>query len=97
MREVQQHHEAGGPLHQRADGGAVVGAHDQIAFPVAGHGSVIDVGGPLGNHDHVRDLAPRVDAALVPALGAASAQTVVQFPAQLTAALHIQRLVDRLV
>src|SRR3982075_3288482 len=51
--EVQQHDIAGGPLHQGADGGVVVLGDDQVAFPVAGHGAVFDLGGTIRDHHHV--------------------------------------------
>ena len=34
---------------------SVTGPDDQIAFPVAGHGPVGDLGGPFGDQDHPGD------------------------------------------
>ena len=49
------------------------------------------------DHDHVRDAARRRCDLAGPSLRATGAQTAGQFAAQLAAALHVQRLVDRLV
>ena len=38
-----EHHEAGGALDQRTDRGTVASAFDQVAFPVAGDGAVLDL------------------------------------------------------
>ena len=71
---------------------------DQVAFPVPGHRPVFDLGGPLADHDHARDPAPCAHGCGV---GRRMARPVrrqrSQLPAQRAAALHIQRLVDRLV
>ena len=45
VRKMQEQHETGGALDQRADRGTVVGTHDQIAFPVARHRPIAGVGG----------------------------------------------------
>ena len=89
---------AGGPLNQGAHGGIAVLADDQVAFPVPGHGPVLDLGGPLADHDHARDpaLGSR-SGACGAALGPPAAQAASQLTAQLTPALDEQRLVDRLV
>ena len=42
--QVEQQHVAGGPLHQGADRRAVSLADDEVAFPVPGHGPVVDLG-----------------------------------------------------
>ena len=49
-RQVQQHREPGGALDERADRGAVE-PDDEVAFPVAGHGPVVGLGGPLADQD----------------------------------------------
>jgi hypothetical protein len=36
VRQADEHHVAGGPLHQGADRGGAVGADDQVACPVSG-------------------------------------------------------------
>ena len=96
--QMQQHHVPGGAFDQGADRAVVVRAHDQVAFPVAGHRPVFDLGGPFGDHHHVRGCWPRRSTRpWWSALGAAGAQTAVQFTAQPTSALDVQRLVDRLV
>src|SRR4029077_4859495 len=41
----------------RERGGTVL-ADDQIAFPVTGHGAVVDLGGAFADVDHPRDPAP---------------------------------------
>ena len=57
--EVQQHHVAGGALDEGADRGRGVLADDQVAFPVAGHGPVFDLGWPFADHHHARGCGPR--------------------------------------
>ena len=42
---------------QGADLGGLVFADDEIAFPVPGYGSIVGLGGPLGDVDHARDPA----------------------------------------
>ncbi len=49
-RQAQQHHEPGRPLDERADRGAAK-PEDQVALPVAGHGAILGLGGPLADHD----------------------------------------------
>ena len=51
---------AGGPRHQGADGRAIAGAVDEVAFPVAGHRAGGHRGGPLGKRRHILDLAAAV-------------------------------------
>ncbi len=72
---------------------------DQVAFPVARHCAVAGFSGPLGDHYLLWDGAP---AALIghpprPAQRPSGPQTPGQLTAQLTAALHIQFLVNRFV
>jgi hypothetical protein len=95
--EVEQQHQPGGALDERAHRAASTRAQDEVAFPVARHGTVVDLGGPLGDHDHPRDTAPPLGGAALAALGAARTQASGQFTAQLAAALDVERLVDRLV
>ena len=59
--EVQEQHEAGGALDEGADGAAAAFAQDEVAFPVAGHGTVGCLGGSFGEHDHAGDPATSVD------------------------------------
>jgi hypothetical protein len=49
-RQVQEHHAPGRPLDERADRGAAK-PEDQVAFPVAWHGAVLGLCGPLADHD----------------------------------------------
>ena len=82
---------------QRPDGDGAVLPDDEVAFPVAGHGSVGGLGRPVADHDHVRDPAPGFEPAVGSALGPAGAQTGGQLTTELAPALHVQGLVDRLV
>ena len=45
--ELDQHPHPGGALDQGGDRAGAVGADDQVAFPVAGHGPVVGLGGTL--------------------------------------------------
>src|SRR4051812_48003104 len=53
--QVHEHREACRALHDGADGGSL-GADDQVAFPVAGNGSVISFGRPLADPHLVSDV-----------------------------------------
>ena len=65
---------------------------------MSGHGSVGDQGRPLTDHDHVRDLRRSFDGGPARAAhGSSGAQVLVQIGAQMTATLHEQHLIDRLV
>src|SRR5947199_8739376 len=64
---------------------------------MAGYGAIGGFGPTNGDHDHVGDTAPTLDAALRSALGPAAAQTTGQLAAKLASALHVEGLVDRLV
>ena len=91
--QVQQQGEAGGAFDEGADGGPVLGAGDQVAFPVAGHGPVGDLGRPVGDHDHVRDAgadrcAGRRGAGF--AQRPPGAQAAGQLPAQRAPALDVE-------
>jgi hypothetical protein len=97
-REIDQHRESGGALHQRADRRLVVPAHQEVPFPVPGNGSVGDLRRPFGDHHHVGDHPPSV-AGPCPrqSLGASCAQAARELLAKLPPTLHEQALVDRLV
>jgi hypothetical protein len=97
--EVQEHHEAGGALDQGADRGAVAGTHDQVAFPMARHGTIGDLGWALRDHHHVRQHPPArcVESGVRVSTGASGAQAGRQLLAQCAASLHVDRLIDRLV
>ncbi len=67
---------SGGAFHDGRHRGLAGLADHQVAFPVAGDGTVLDLGGSLGDVDHVLDLAlPGVDPALRLAPGPARTQT----------------------
>ena len=59
-------------------------AHDQVAFPVTGHGPVLDLGRTLRDHHHVDDapLTSRLARALGSARGSPLAQAAMQLFAQ---------------
>src|SRR6266545_6480611 len=95
---MHEHHETSRALDQGADGRLAVLAHQQVAFPVTRYGSVLDLGRPLADVDHVGNPA----AALVgfpPRL--AQRPTCTKMNRELTAerasALNVDRLIDGLV
>jgi hypothetical protein len=97
--QVHEHQVAGRAFDQGADGGLAVPADDQIALPVAGDGPVGRFSGPLTDHDHVLDRpADALGRVAVRASDSpAGPKGSGQFPAEFTAALDIEGLVDRLV
>src|SRR6266542_4588730 len=97
-RQVQQHREPGGALDQGADRGTVQ-SEDEVALPVPRHGAVVGLGGTLADHDRWGGelLATPTSAGPWHTERTAAAQACGQLAAQRPAALHIQRLVDRLV
>jgi hypothetical protein len=56
VRKVQQHHIAAAAFDQGADRGPHSAADDQIAFPVARHYAVVNLGRSLVQRLHVLDL-----------------------------------------
>ncbi len=99
MGQVNQHHVAGGALDERADGGLVRLADDQVAFPVPGDGPVRGLGRAFADHHHVWRHA-RLALVGVPvrsAHGASGAQSAGEFTAQFAARLDVEGLVDRFV
>ena len=54
--EWEQHHVAGPAFDQCPDRGLAF-PHDQVAFPMPGHGTVLHRGGPFTDHDGVNNLA----------------------------------------
>lgn len=52
----RQDHQACGALHQRTDGGAFVGTHDEIAFPMARHQAVFNLRRPHVDADQIGNL-----------------------------------------
>ena len=96
--KVQQHREPGGALHEGANRG-LVEPDDQVAFPVARHRPVHDVGRPLGDHDLRGDerLAAAPRARPGHPQRAPGAQTGDELALERAAALDEQGLIDRLV
>ena len=79
-----QQHQAAGALDQHADGGLVASAFDEVAFPVARHDPVVDLGRAHVDADHIGDLAAAVSATRARhARAAAVAQTGDELAAQL--------------
>lgn len=52
---------------------------NQVTFPVARHGTVSDLGRPLGDHDHLVDVAPLAGASMSTAVCPSGAPAAVQF------------------
>ena len=97
-RQVDQHREAGRALDQRADR-RTLQADEQVAFPVPGNRTVLDLGGALADHHLGRHMRP----GLLPGSGPRhpqrppGAQACDQLPLERAAALDVEGLVDRLV
>src|SRR5687767_4515289 len=88
--DLDQHPEPGCSFHEGGHGAAVVGADQQVAFPVARNRSVLGLGGPLGDVDHVPDLGSRPGCSTVwSAPGPPRPQAGGQFFAQLTLGLDV--------
>ena len=85
-------------LDQRADRGALE-PDEQVAFPVAGHGPVVGLGGPFADHHLGRDVRPGLLAGPGPGnpQRPSGAQARDQLALERAAALHVEGLVDRLV
>ena len=95
--QAQQDREPGGALDERADGALVLGAGDQVALPVSGHGAVLYLGRPFADHDHglaEPGSAPAV--ALWLALGPALPHGAFQLLFEFAPGLQVDGLVDRL-
>ncbi len=97
-RQVQQHREARRPLNQRSNRRAIQ-SKDEITFPVARYCAIFNAGRSLADHDLRRDerLSAASHTLSWHAQSTARAQARRQFTLQRSTALHIQRLVDRLV
>ena len=97
-REVQQHREPCRALDEGADRGTTQ-PEDQVSFPMAGHGPVVRLGRALADEDLVGDerLAPALRACARHPQCPAGPQACGQLALQRTPALHVERLVDRLV
>ena len=96
-RKAQEQDVAGGTLDQGAHGGLAPCSDDQVTLPVAGHRPVLDLGGPLADHDPRGDLASALHLALGPPGRPTTAQAAGQLPTELAPALDKECLVDRLV
>src|SRR5712692_3466914 len=94
---MQQHDEASLALHQGPNSVLVVLAEDEVAFPVARHGSVLDFRGSLGNLHPVQDTAAQFGTGPRAAVGPLKAQLLREFFAKHSTALDVQSLVDGLV
>src|SRR4029453_11884139 len=96
--EGDQHREGVRGLDERAERGALQ-AEEQIAFPVAGHGSVFGLGGPFADHYLGRHVRP----GLLPGPGSwdpkrpAGPQACDELALERTSALDVEGLVDGLV
>jgi hypothetical protein len=89
--EREQDHEPCGALHQRSDRRPVARAHDQVAFPVTGLDTILDLVGTLFDHPHRREPP----AALQPKQ-TSPATPPTRGPGQLDRRV-VNRLVDRLL
>ena len=99
VRDLGQDHVARLALDQRHDM-AAARSRDKIAFPVPGHGAVLDAGRSFADRDRVLDLAEPVTLQAGVARAADRAlrpQMLEQFLLQHAARLDIEALVDRLV
>ena len=93
--EGGEDHEPGGALDQRRDLRLAGLAQQQIPFPMARDGAILDLGRPLGDHHHVGDPPAIVHPSVRFAARAPGPQARRQLAAQLPARLHIQRLINR--
>src|SRR5271155_3101789 len=96
---MQQQGEPGHALHHGADRRrGLRAAQDEVALPIAGYRPVGDLRWALADVDHVQDAAAAfIGASLWFASRAPGAQVFMQLTAQAATALHINRLIDRLV
>jgi hypothetical protein len=97
-RQMQQHREAAAALDQGADCGTAQ-PEDQVALPVPGNRTILGLARPLADHDLVRHepLAATSSPGAGDAQRPPSPQTRRQLAPQRAAALHIERLIDRLM
>ena len=96
--EVGQHHEASRPLDQGGDRGAAQSADDEVALPVAGNLSGLDLGRSFADWPHLIDepLTPSVWLLSRFPGDATSPQLRSELPSQLATGVDVDRLVDRL-
>src|SRR5438445_9201672 len=97
MAESGEEHVAGLALDQRRDRRFAFGTDQQVSLPMARNATVVDLRRALGDRDQIPRAAARIDALARTARGATRPEVGVQLPAQLSARLDIQRLVNRLV
>jgi integrase len=96
--QAEQGEVAGHPLDDGADGGVGRrGAHDEVAFVVAGDQAALGVGRALPDRDRADDLPAGLAAAAALADVPAGPQARLELAAQLPAGVEADRLVDRLV
>jgi len=95
--QVDEQHEPGLPFDQGANRRLGPLAEDQVAFPVARHGAVLDLGWSVADQHHVLQLARARGATAGAPLGAPRPRAPRELLAQRSAPLHKQRLIDRLV
>ena len=96
--KMQQHREPRRALNKGPDRGTVQ-SEDQVAFPVAWHCPVVGLGRTLGDHDLGADelAAPPLGPRPRDPQRSPGSQTRHQLAFERTPALHVERLVDRLV
>ena len=97
LAQMHQQHEARRAFNERADRTGVIRANDEVALPVPGHGTVLDLRGSLTNHHHVRDNSPFLGAAVRFSFRSSRAQASGELSTQFPSALHVEGLVDGLV
>ena len=97
--QVHQHRVTGGAFHERGDRGLVAFTHDQVAFPVAGHRTVLDLCGPVADHQHRvgEPVSALIGGTVRFASRAPRPKHLCHFAFESTAGLEVQRLVDRFV
>src|SRR5262245_20569408 len=54
---LDEHRKAGVALDERGDV-RVLRSGKKVAFPMARHGAILNLGGPLANGDHIEDMSP---------------------------------------
>ena len=94
--QASQQHIAGVALDQRRDRRLVIGAHQQVTLPMAGHRAILNLGRPLRDRDHVDHPPPPLPRGALAPSSPPRTQIAFELAAQLPTGLHEQRLVDRL-
>jgi len=95
---LDEHGESAGPFDEGGDLRFAALADDQISLPETGHRTIVGLGGPLADVDHVWDLSPaqgRPGPRHPPS--PALAQSQGELRVQLATRLQIQRLINGLV